>query len=176
MVHGTHRSCTAPKEAQRPPLPPFICCFDTFGACEPAGRGYETQSVSQSSSNSKEKPRHLLEEQKIRRQKTHLRPLRALLLRLLRLLRLRDRTRPSARPLLLTHIPQRSDHRQIRANDPPLVLHCLPRLALRALFCQTLFVHASVDLGPGDLARILALEEEGLVFRGCEAEDLYSGL
>jgi hypothetical protein len=33
-------------------------------------------------------------------------------------------------------------------------------------------VHAPVDDGPGDLARVFALEEEGGGFGACEAEDL----
>jgi hypothetical protein len=34
-------------------------------------------------------------------------------------------------------------------------------------------VHAAVDLGPGNLTRVFALEEEGCIFGAGEAEDLY---
>ena len=65
-----------------------------------------------------------------------------------------------------------SDGSQISTDDATLVLDGLPRTLLGDLLRNTLFVQAAVEYRPGDLARILTLEEEGFVFRLCEAEDL----
>jgi hypothetical protein len=71
-------------------------------------------------------------------------------------------------------VPLRSNGSQISTNNPPLVLHRTSRAFLRNFFGDTLLVHAAVDLGPGDLTRVFALQEERCVFGGCETEDLSS--
>lgn len=53
-----------------------------------------------------------------------------------------------------------------------LNLHVLPAALLGDLLSDTLLVHATVDLGPGNLAGVLALEEEGLGLGAREAEGL----
>lgn len=61
---------------------------------------------------------------------------------------------------------------KISANNATLVLHSAARAFLGDFLCDTLLVHPTVDLCPCDLARIFALEEEGLSFGRDEAEDL----
>jgi hypothetical protein len=51
-----------------------------------------------------------------------------------------------------------------------LNLGVLPAPLLGDFLSDTLLVDASVDGGPGDLARVLALKEEGLLLRGDETE------
>jgi hypothetical protein len=53
-----------------------------------------------------------------------------------------------------------------------LLLGGLPRSLLGNLLSDTLLVHSSVDLSPGDLSGVLSLEEEGLGLLVKEPEDL----
>jgi hypothetical protein len=63
---------------------------------------------------------------------------------------------------------------EIGTNDTTLVLHGTAGTLLGDLLRDALLVHATVDLRPGDLTRVLALEEEGGILRRGEAEDLSS--
>jgi len=94
-----------------------------------------------------------------------------LLLLLLRL-RLRNRRLSRSRTLsssLLTHSLDSSD---VSTDNPALVLHGAARALLGNLLGDTLLMHAAVDLCPCDLTGVLALEEEGGILGGGEAEDL----
>ena len=104
---------------------------------------------------------------------THLRLLLLRLLVLLVTLRLGDRRLARGHAVRGGLVPLRGDGGKVGTNDPTLVLHGAPGALLRNLLRDTLLVHASVDLRPGDLARVLALEEERLILGGREAEDLY---
>lgn len=61
------------------------------------------------------------------------------------------------------------DGRKIGTDNATLVLDRLLGALLGNLLGDTLLVHAAVDDSPGDLAGVLALEEEGLLLRGNEA-------
>jgi hypothetical protein len=104
----------------RPPLLPFIDCFDTFGAAAVGFGPYNLVSTPLSSS-------------------------------------------------LLTHSLDGSD---VSTNDTTLVLHGATGALLGNLLGDALLVHAAVDLCPCDLTGVLALEEEGGILGGGEAEDL----
>lgn len=106
--------------------------------------------------------------------KTHLGLLLLLLLSLLLGLCLLDSGSSGGQTLLSTLVSPGSDGSEIGTDDTTLVLHGLARPLLGDLLRDTLLVHATVSLGPGDLTRVLALEEEGLVLGGGEAEDLES--
>lgn len=97
------------------------------------------------------------------------------LLRLLVLL-LRLSLGNGRQPLLLAGLSSLvalgGDGGEVGTDDTTLMLHGLARALLGDLLCDTLLVHATVELCPGDLAGVLALEEEGLILRGGEAEDL----
>jgi hypothetical protein len=69
-------------------------------------------------------------------------------------------------------IPLRSNSRKISTDDSTLVLHSSTRALLGNLLCDTLLVHATVHLCPGDLAGIFTLEEQGGIFGVGEAEYL----
>lgn len=69
-------------------------------------------------------------------------------------------------------VPPGGDGSEVGTDDTTLVLHGLARALLGNLLGDALLVHATVDDGPGDLTGILALEEEGGIFGGGEAEDL----
>ncbi len=56
------------------------------------------------------------------------------------------------------------DGGKISTDDATLVLHRSARALLGDLFCDTLLVHATVHLCPGDLARVFALQEERGIF------------
>jgi hypothetical protein len=55
------------------------------------------------------------------------------------------------------------------------VLHSSARTLLGDLLGDTLLVHPTVDLCPGDLTGVLALQEEGGIFGAGESEDLVKG-
>lgn len=80
-------------------------------------------------------------------------------------------------PLLRTNssglVPPCGDGREVGADDTTLVLHSSARALLGNLLRDTLLVHATVYLGPGDLTGVLALQEERLVLGGGETEDLW---
>lgn len=57
-------------------------------------------------------------------------------------------------------------------DDGTLVLDGAARTLLGSLLADALLVHAAGEDRPGDLARVLALEEEGLALRRDEAEGL----
>jgi hypothetical protein len=59
----------------------------------------------------------------------------------------------------------------VGTSDRTCVFDGLSRLLLGDLLSNTLLVLPTVQLGPGDLAWVLALEEEGSAFGGGEAED-----
>ena len=67
------------------------------------------------------------------------------------------------------------DARQVGTDNTTLVLDGLARALLGDLLSNTLLVDATVDDGPGDLARVLALEEEGLLLRSDEAASTTPG-
>lgn len=69
-------------------------------------------------------------------------------------------------------VPPRSDGSKVGTDDTTLVLHGAAGALLGDLLSDTLLVHATVDLRPGDLAGVLALKEERLILGGGEAEDL----
>jgi hypothetical protein len=141
----------------RPPLLPFIDCFETFGAAEVGLGPYSLVSAPSTSSIPIKSDLGLL--------------LLTLLLLLLRL-RLRNRRLSCSRTLsssLLTHSFDGSD---VSTDDTTLVLHGTTRALLGNLLGDTLLVHAAVDLCPCDLTGVLALEEEGGILGGGEAEDL----
>lgn len=69
-------------------------------------------------------------------------------------------------------VPLRGDGSEVSTDDTTLVLHGLARAFLGNLLSDTLLVHATVNNSPGDLAGVLALEEEGGIFGGGETEDL----
>ena len=54
------------------------------------------------------------------------------------------------------------------------MLHGPAGALLGNLLRDALLVHATVNLRPGDLTGVLALEEERLILRGGKAEDLKS--
>lgn len=64
------------------------------------------------------------------------------------------------------------DGSKVGTDDTTLNLDVLPGALLGDLLCDALLVHATVNLGPGDLAGVLALEEEGLGLGSGEAEGL----
>jgi hypothetical protein len=107
-----------------------------------------------------------------RGRKTNLRLVLLRFLRLLVVLRLRDRRRACSSALRRGLVPACKDRAHVCADDPALVLDRLARALLRNLLRDALLVHAPVDLRPGDLARVLALQEEGRILRRGEAEDL----
>lgn len=69
-------------------------------------------------------------------------------------------------------VPASSNGSEVGTNDSALVLDGLARPLLGNLLRDTLLVHAPVNYCPGDLARVLALQEERLGLRGREPEDL----
>ena len=103
---------------------------------------------------------------------THLGLLLLLLLGLLLSLRLGNGRRPLCKTGLCGLVPPCLDGGKVGTDDTTLVLHSLARPLLGNLLRNTLLVHATVDLSPGDLARVFALEEERLILGGGEAEDL----
>lgn len=66
-------------------------------------------------------------------------------------------------------VPLGEDGRKVGADDTTLVLDGLLGALLGDLLGDTLLVDAAVDDGPSDLARVLALKEEGFLLRGDEA-------
>lgn len=64
------------------------------------------------------------------------------------------------------------DGGEVSTDDASLVLYGAARPFLGDFFCDTLLVHAAVYDRPCDLTGVLALEEEGSIFGGGEAEDL----
>lgn len=103
--------------------------------------------------------------------KTHLLVL-LLLLGLLVRLRLLDGGGPLGSTDLQRLVPLGGNGSKVGADDTTLVLHGLARPLLCDLLCDTLLVHPPVHLCPGDLARVLALQEERLILGGGEPEDL----
>lgn len=103
--------------------------------------------------------------------------LRLLLLHLLVLL-LRLRLRDGSEPLLGPNggglIPPCGDGGEVSTNNTTLVLHSLARALLGDFLGDTFLVHAAVNLCPGDLAGVLALQEERSIFGAGETEDLKS--
>ena len=95
-----------------------------------------------------------------------------LLLGLLLSLRLLDGSGPRLGTDCGGLVPPCRDGGKISTDDTTLVLHSAARALLGNLLRDTLLVHATVDLGPGDLTGVLALEEERLILGGGEAEDL----
>lgn len=65
-------------------------------------------------------------------------------------------------------VPLGQDRRDVGTDDTTLGLDSLARTLLGNFLRDSLLVDATVDGGPGDLARVLALEEEGLLLRGDE--------
>lgn len=64
------------------------------------------------------------------------------------------------------------DGRQVGTDDTTLSLDVLARTLLGDLLGDSLLVDTTVDGGPRDLTRVLALEEERLLLRGDEAVDM----
>lgn len=93
-------------------------------------------------------------------------------LHLLRLLCLGDSVRSGLGSHLLRLVLLRGDGGQVQTDDAPLMLDGTAGALLGNLFSNTLLVHPAVHLRPCDLARVLALQEERLVFGCSEAEDL----
>jgi len=94
-----------------------------------------------------------------------------ILFRLLLRLRLVYRRIPGRQPSSGRLLPHRRDSGHISTDDATLVLHRLPRAFLGDFLRDTLFVHATVQHRPGDLTRVLSLQEKGFIFRLGEAED-----
>lgn len=97
----------------------------------------------------------------------------ALLVLLLRL-RLLDGGGPCGSADLGGLVSSCCDGREVGANDATLVLYGAAGALLCDLLRDALLVHAAVHLRPGDLARVLALQEERLILARREAEDLCS--
>jgi hypothetical protein len=93
----------------------------------------------------------------------------SLIILLLLLARL-DSLRPRRLTRLGTNGPPLLDHIQTRADNSPLMLDGTTSPLLGDLFRDALFVHATVQDGPGDFPGVFALEEEGFGFGGVEAE------
>ncbi|GAO51471.1 hypothetical protein G7K_5571-t1 [Saitoella complicata NRRL Y-17804] len=91
---------------------------------------------------------------------------------LLRLLSLRNSLSTGRRAGLRALGPLLLDHIHGSTNNGTLSLDGTAGTLLLNLDLNTLLVHATVENGPGDLAGVLALEEEGGVLGGLEAEDL----
>lgn len=72
-------------------------------------------------------------------------------------------------PDLRLLVPLRENGREVGSNDTTLVLDRLPAPLLGDLLRNTLLVDTAEDDSPRDLARVLALEEEGLLLGGDEA-------
>lgn len=83
---------------------------------------------------------------------------------LLRLLGLCDGVQSRLCSHLFRLIPLRDDGGHVQALDTSLVLDGAARALLRNLLGNALLVHPAVHYGPCYLARVLALQEEGLVF------------
>lgn len=96
------------------------------------------------------------------------------LLLLLLCLSLRDGGQPRLSTGLSSLVALGGDGGEVSTDDTTLMLHGLARALLSDLLCDALLVHAAVELCPGDLTRILALEEKGFILRGSKAEDLES--
>jgi hypothetical protein len=63
---------------------------------------------------------------------------------------------------------------EVSTDDTTLVLHRPAGALLGNFLSDTLLVHAPVDLSPGDLTGVLALQEERCILGRGKAEDLYS--
>lgn len=94
-----------------------------------------------------------------------------LLVLLLRLC-LRDGSLASLRAVYSGLIAVGSGGSKVGTDDTTLVLHGAARVSLRGLLSETFLVYAAGYLGPRDLARVFALEEERLVLAVSETEDL----
>ena len=69
-------------------------------------------------------------------------------------------------------VPLRGNSGKIGPDNPPLVLHSTPRAFLGNFFSYTLLVQATIELCPGDLARVFTLQEERGIFGVGKTEDL----
>lgn len=80
-------------------------------------------------------------------------------------------------PLLCTDggglVPPCGDGSEVSTDDTTLVLHSSARALLGNLLRDTLLVHATVHLSPGNLTGVLALQEKRLILGVGEAEDLF---
>jgi hypothetical protein len=103
---------------------------------------------------------------------THLGLLLLCLLGLLLLLGLADGRRAGLQTIRSRLVAPCGDGSEVGADDTTLVLHGAARALLRDLLRDTLLVHPTVHLRPGDLAGVLALQEERLILAVCETEDL----
>lgn len=118
---------------QRPPFPPFACCFEILGAVVPWGREVFTTRV-----NTYGKARQTAE-----------RYLGLLcLLFLLLALGFLNRGSSLSGPDLCGLVPLCENGTHISTNNATLVLHGLSRPLLRDLFGDTLLVKAAVGHGP----------------------------
>jgi len=70
-----------------------------------------------------------------------------------------------SQPCVLSHcrglVPLCGDGSKVSTDDTTLVLYGATGAFLCDFLGETLFVHATVDYGPGDFAGVFALEEEG---------------
>ena len=73
-------------------------------------------------------------------------------------------------------VPPRRNGSEVSTDDTTLVLHGTAGTLLGNLLRDTLLVHATVHLGPGDLTGVLALEEKRLILGVGETEDLGSDM
>ena len=94
------------------------------------------------------------------------------LLLLLLSLSLANSSQPCLIPNSRSLIPLGGNSSKISTNNPPRVLHSTPRALLGNFFSYTLLVHATIDLCPGDLARVFTLQEERGIFGVGETEYL----
>lgn len=139
IVHGEHIGVVTitwyTNKAQRPPFPPFICCFDTRGAAAGARAGCK---------------RHVNNtEPQAQADNMYLGDLLLLgLLVLLLSLCFLDSSGPLSIPDLAGLIPLGGDGSKISTDDTTLVLHGLPRALFGNLLCDTLLVQSSVWDGP----------------------------
>ena len=90
---------------------------------------------------------------------THLGLLLLVLLGLLLSLCLMDSGSSCRQTLLCCLVSPGGNGSKVGTDDTTLVLHGLARPLLGNLLRDTLLVHATVCLSPGDLARVLALQE-----------------
>ena len=108
--------------------------------------------------------------------RTHLGLVLLVLLSLLLGLSLGDGSRPLSSTDLGGLTPPGSNGGEVSTDDTTLVLHGTAGTLLGNLLRDTLLVHATVHLGPGDLTGVLALEEKRLILGVGETEDLGSDM
>jgi hypothetical protein len=133
-IDGTKEEPGMPKTVhQRPPFPPFACCFEILGAAVFWGLEVFTARF-----NTYDETRHTTGR--------YLGLLRLLIL--LVALGFLDRRSSLSGPDLCGLVPLGEDRSHISTNDATLVLHRLSRPLLCSLFGDTLLVKTAVGDGP----------------------------